>query len=342
MSREVAGVSSPPSARLGCFPFPFPQDQYRYSTNIEPARRPVITPVGEWGRWTIDVDDEYEDELRQREEILAADSSRCVVLPHMRAACWDTLLECLGEAARANQGEMSLTRDGGAGAYVWSNARLGEERRFVVGDEDTLGAEPLAYTGSQVQEDLVLLDQREGQLWADAGLTTFAADWSLRFDIGMTFLEVHGPVPRVHVAGVIPRAHQFLLRLEAHHPYRRTNWTMSVGRRLDQSTEVYPEWGPDRAAVVRDPARLPDLLQLRVEVQHLIRLAGSGAVLFLIRTSMVSLRELAAVVEWRQRFAAVLRELPQDMVDYKGLTRFRDPAAAWLESPEAIAIGAGS
>lgn len=328
--------TSAPSRRLGRFPFPFPQDAYRYSTNVEPARRPVSTAVGEWGRWTIDVDEEYQVELRERAEILAADPTRCVVLPHMSAACWDTLVECLGEAARANPAEMSLTRDGPG--YIWSNTRLGEERRFVIGDEDTLGAEPLAYTGSQVQEDIVLLDQREGQLWADAGLVTFAADWSVHFDVGMSFLEVHGPVPRVHVEGVIPRAHQFLLGLEPHHPYRRTNWTMSVGRRLDQSTETYPTWGPDRVAVLQDLERLPDRLQLRVEVQHLIRLPGSGAILFLIRTSMVSLRELASVPSWRTRLAAVLRELPQDMVDYKGLTRFRDPAAQWLDRAESAAI----
>jgi hypothetical protein len=316
------------SPRLTGFPFPFPQDHYRYSTNVEPARRPVPTAAGEWGRWTIDVDDEYESELALRAQILAADPTRAVVMPHMRAACWDTLLECLGEAAAANPGEMELRRDGEA--WVWSNARLQEERRFVLGDEDSLGAEPLAYTGSQVQEDLVLLDQRDGELWADAGLVTFAADWSMRFDAGMTFLQIHGPVPRVHVAGVIPRAHRFLLRLEAGDPFRRTNWTMSVDRRLDQSTETYPEWGPDRARVL-GAADLPDRLQLRVEVQHLIRLPGSGAVLFLIRTYMVSLRELAAVPAWRVRLAAVLNELPEDMVDYKGLTRFRAAAAEWLQ-----------
>ncbi len=103
----------------------------------------------------------------------------------------------------------------------------------------------------------MLLDQREGQLWADAGLVTFAADWSLRFDVGMTFLQIHGPVPRVHVEGVIPRAHQFLLRLEVARPYRRTNWTMSVDRRLDQSTEAYPEWGPDRVTVLDDADARP-------------------------------------------------------------------------------------
>jgi hypothetical protein len=152
----------------------------------------------------------------------------------------------------------------------------------------------------------------------------------MRFDTGMPFLQIHGPVPRVHAEGVIPRAHRFLLRLESHRPYRRTNWTMSIDRTLDQSTETYPQWGPDRALISGDPA-LPDRLQLRVEVQHLIRLPTSGAVLFLIRTSMLSLRELAMVPEWGVRFGSVLRELPADMVDYKGLTRFRDAAADWLE-----------
>jgi hypothetical protein len=322
-------VSSPTvSERVARFPFPFPQEFYRYSTNVEPARKPVITEVGEWGRWMIDIDDEYEDEMRQRAEILEADPSRCVVLAHMAPACWDTLLECLGEAARANPDEMSLRREGDR--YLWLNSRLGEERRFKFGDEDSLGAEPLAYAGSQVQEDLVLLDQREGQLWADAGLVTFAADWSIHFDVGMTFLEVHGPVPRVHVEGVIPRAHQFLMRLEPHKPYRRTNWTMSVGRRLDQSTETYPTWGPDRAAVERGVIAA-ERLQLRVEVQHLIRLPASHAVLFLIRTSMLSLEEVATVPGWASHFARVLRELPEDMVDYKGLTKLRGPAADWLE-----------
>ena len=30
---------------LAGFPFPFPEDRYRYSTNVEPARTPVTTGV---------------------------------------------------------------------------------------------------------------------------------------------------------------------------------------------------------------------------------------------------------------------------------------------------------
>jgi hypothetical protein len=321
------------SERIRRFPYPFGSDAFRYSTNVEPARRAVTTAAGDWGRWMIEVDGEYEAELALRRSILARDPSRCVVLPHMRAGCWDALIACLNEAAAANPGLMTLARDGGA--YVWSNARLGEERRFRFGDDHALGAEPLAYLGSQLQEDVVVLDQREGRLWADAGLVTFAAGWSLRFDIGMSFTEIHGPVPRVHADGVIPRAEQFLLRLEPHAPYRRTNWSVSVDRRLDQSLESDPDWAAVLGALADAGPETPgfgERVQLRVELQHLLRLAGSAAILFLIRTSMLSLAELASVPGWGERFAAVLRELPDDMADYKGLTAIRAPAAAWLEA----------
>src|SRR3712207_7519195 len=114
--------------------------------------------------------------------------------------------------------------------------------------------------------------------------TRYWRDWSSTCALpifGMRFLEVHGPVPRVHEAGVVQRAEQFLMRLQPGEEYRRTNWTMTVDRRLDTSTETYPEWGRNRRLVVDDPA-LPDLLHLRVAVQPLLRLVVSKGVCFLI------------------------------------------------------------
>lgn len=315
------------SARVARFPFPFAVDSYRYSTNVEPARRTATTVAGGWGAGVLDVDDDYAAELAVRRAVLAADPTRCQELPHMRVASWDALTTLLPELAAVSPGTTVLDRDGDR--WTWRNELLGTTRTFTVGDDDTLPEGPLAFLGTQIQDDVVLLDQREGALWADAGLVTFAADWSMGFDVGMRFLEVHGPVPRVHEAGVVQRAEQFLMRLQPGEEYRRTNWTMSVDRRLDTSTETYAEWGRDRRLVVDDPA-LPDRLHLRVEVQHLIRLGVSNAICFLVRTYLVSLRELATVPEWRERFATVLAELPDDMADYKGLTRFRAAAVDWL------------
>lgn len=271
------------------FPFPFPEANYRYSTNVEPADGPVTTDAGSWGAALVDVDGEYRSELAERAAILAADPSRCQVLPHMAPAAWDAVLTLMGELAQADPENMALRRLS-ADAWSWTNRLLGEEIEFTYGDLTTLPAEPLRYIGSQVQEDIVLLDQRDDQLFADAGLVTFAADWSFGFDVGMSFLEIHGPVPRVRREGVITRAHEFIKGLQPHRPYRRTNWSMTIGRRLDVSTETYPQWGPDRELIrTVDDETFGRLVHLRVEVQHLVRLPDSGAVMFLIRSYLLPL-----------------------------------------------------
>jgi hypothetical protein len=326
----VTGPVSAPDL-VASFPFPYTADSYRYSTNIAPAGGVVATATGQWGQRVVDIDSEYAHELAERRRILAADPSRHAVLPHMRVACWDTMLALMTEMATAYPASMSLTRAGDT--WQWRNELLGVTQSFVIGDESSLPCDPLAYIADQVQEDIVLLDQRDGDLFADAGVVTFAAGWSFGFDVGMTFLEIHGPVPRLRETGVITRAREFLMRLAPNDFYRRTNWSMTVGRRLDVSTEAFPEWLPDRHHLdALDDEAFGTLIHLRVEVQHLIRLPESGAICFLIRSYMLPLADIATVDEWRTRTAAVLAELPDDMVEYKGLSPYRDRAVSWLRS----------
>jgi hypothetical protein len=313
--------------RISRFPFPFPSDSYRYSTNVEPALKTVVTEAGAWGGRLLDIDEHYRHELTERDAVLTRDPTRLQVLPHMRPAVWDAISTLLPIMAAEHPDAMSFDRDGNA--CRWQNTLQDLDLEFTLGDDGSLPVEPLRFLGSQIQDDIALLDQREGALWLDAGLVTFAADWSFGFDVGMKFLEVHGPVPRVHQEQIITRAQQFLLRLQPGEKYRRANWTMTVDRRLDTSTETYPQWARDRATVAGDPA-LPDRLHLRVEVQHLIRLPHSGAVLFLVRTHLLSLSDIARVPAWRERLGRVLAELPEDMAEYKGISRYRSAASAWL------------
>ncbi len=327
----MTGATVDPSL-LERFPFPFVDDRYRYSTNVEPAGHGVQTAAGLWGDTVVDVDSEYRRELAERKGVLADDPSRHAVLPHMRQAAWDAMFTLMRELATAYPDSMRLTVRAD-GSWRWENDVLDVTQNFVYGDDTTLPAEPLGYICGQVQEDVVLLDQRNEQMFADAGVVTFAADWSFGFDVGMSFLEIHGPVPRVRREGVITRAHEFIKRLQPHAPYRRTNWTMTIGRRLDVSTERYPEWGPDREMIQHvDDETFGRLVHLRVEVQHLIRLADSGAVMFLIRTYMLPLDQVVTVEPWRRRTAEVLAELPSDIADYKGIIKYRDRAAAWLDA----------
>ncbi|HWH26761.1 MAG TPA: DUF3445 domain-containing protein [Pseudolysinimonas sp.] len=318
---------------LSRFPFPFRGESYRYSTNIEPALSPVPTDVGSWGERIIELDEHYDAELAERAEILVADPTRCATAPHMRPAEWDALLFCLTRLAEEYPDSMKLQRDGNR--FTWQNKLQGIEIDGIYGDDSSVPEGPLRFLSTQIQDDIALLDQREGSLWLDAGVVTFGADWSMGFDTGMKFLDIHGPVPRVHEEAIITRAHEFLLRLEPGQSYRRTNWTMTVGRRLDTSTETYPDWGQDRTAILSDP-EFPDALHLRVEVQHLIKLPHTGALMFLIRSYLEPIAEIATVPAWRNMLGHVLRELPDDMADYKGITKYRHLAADWLLDSEPV------
>ncbi len=128
--------------------------------------------------------------------------------------------------------------------------------------------------------------------------------------------------------GVFDRALKYLLNLRLGQPVRRLNWTMTVHPRLDTSPENYPKWGPDRATVTAQNAG--DLVHLRVELQGLWRLPRSNGILFGIRCYLISVRELATIPKWARRVHRALKALHPALVDYKGLSRYRDTVVAWL------------
>ncbi|GBQ31242.1 heme-dependent oxidative N-demethylase family protein [Gluconacetobacter azotocaptans] len=323
----VQTMSDP--VRAACirrFPWPFTGDRYAYSANVEPAPGARRTLVGEWGRTILDPDETYAAELAERRDILARDPSRHVELPHMRAASWDALLWGLRELA-ATDPAMTLDRQGDG--HVWTNRRLGTRQAFRYGDDASLPMGPLMFLGSQIQEDIVLLDQREDRLWADAGCVTFASNWSMAFTAGMSFMEIHGPVPRDFADGAIPRAERFLIRLPAGQAYRRINWTSTAGYRLDTALDSYADWGASRARMA-DCDDFADVFHMRVEVQHLVRLPESGAIVFLIRTYLLPLADILTVPGWRTQFASVLTHLPDDIIQYKGLATLRPRLLAHL------------
>lgn len=305
------------------FPFPFPQDRYMYSVNIEPH---AGGPAGSVGEFAFDVDEHYVAECRDRAITLARDPGRCASLPHMIEAEWDTLELLMESLARDHPQHFSLLGEGRR--RIWTNRPLGLRQDFVFGDASTLPCPPFEYITRQMQGDFVLMDQREGNLFADAGMVTSQADWSLAFDVGMSFHQWHGPVPMAHELGVFDRALKYLLMLQPGRPVRRLNWTMTVNPRLDTAPETYPQWGPDRAAL--GPDDVADRLHLRVELQALFRLPRSNAILFSIRCYLASLRELSTRPDWAARLHRVLSTLPEPLVEYKGLGRTRDLAVQWL------------
>ncbi len=306
------------------FPFPFSEDRYMYSVNIEPHRP---GPNGSVYRYPFDVDEHYVAECEERSLVLSQDPRRYVSLPHMRAAQWDVLELLMTSLSRDCPALFSLVRDGSH--WTWDNRPLKLTRSFVFGDQDTLPCEPLEFITRQMQGDFVVLDQREGNLFADAGMVTGPADWSMDFDAGMSFKEWHAPVPLAHEMGVFDRALKFLLQLPLNQPVRRLNWTMTVHPRLDTSPETFPTWGPDRDQLSFE--NVGSDLHLRVELQALFRLGRSNAILFSIRTYLASLNDVASNPEWSIRLASVLSSLPAELAAYKGLSQYKDLAIRWLQ-----------
>ena len=307
------------------FPFPFAEDRYMYSVNLEPHVRGGPTGAFEAA---FDVDEHYVAECRERAMVLRRDPSRCVVLPHMASAQWDTLELIMESLAQDYPEDFTLSRDGER--WTWVNRPLGIHDSFVFGDVRSLPYEPFEYATRQAQGDFTLQDQREDNLFIDGGMVTTQADWSLEFDVGMTFHEWHGPVPLAHDLGVFDRALQYLMRLQYGKPVRRLNWTMTVNPRLDTSPENYPIWGPDRTTIT--PENVGEKLHLRVELQTLFRLPRSNAILFGIRAYLASIAELARAPKWGRRLHRVLRDLHPDLAAYKGLVRYRETAVDYLSA----------
>ncbi len=305
------------------FPFPYPDDDYMYSVNIEQHDG---GPAGSVYEHAFDVDEHYLGEVEDRRLVLLEDAQRCQALPHMQTASWDTLELLMVSLAQDYPEHFSLGRNGDV--WTWENRPLQIRDVFTFGDAATLPYPPMEYITRQVQGDFVLMDQRNDNLYMDAGMVTTQADWSLDFDLGMSFSQWHGPVPLAGELGVFDRALRFLLLLQVGRPVRRLNWTMTINPHLDTSPENYAGWGPSRATV--NAGNAGELVYLRVELQTLYRLPRSNGILFGVRVYLLRLDDLVTNPAWARRMHRVLKALPVELVDYKGLTRYRDHAVAWL------------
>ena len=309
-------MSNSPEA-IKNFPFPFTDDSYMYSVNIQSVTNEAL----------FDVDEHYPLEIEECDRILKAGKpGRYFAFPHMKIAQWDALEIIMNDLVVYNPESFSLIQNGDC--WTWENKKLNLKDTFTFLDESTLPYEPFEYISRQVQEDIILLDQREGDLFLDAGILTFPASWSLDFDAGMRFEEFHGPVPRAHELGVFKKAKAFLMRVQIGKPWTRLNWTMTVNRRLDTSLDTYAEWKSDRNTVTLD--NCGEKIHLRVEVQRFIRLPRSNGLMFPIHTYMISLEELLTNPVWTRRLHQVLTNLPPDLVEYKGLSSYYDTVLTWL------------
>lgn len=304
------------------FPFPFASDHFTYTTNVEPH-----VPGPGIFEHLLDVDEHYLGEMKERALMLAeSPGQHYVSLPHSIPAQWDFLELIMDSYASDYPEYFSLKRDGAC--WTWTNRPLGINDTFTFGDASTLPYEPLEYIGRQGQGEWILLEERDGNLVWVAGMTMSRAGYSLKFNVGMNFTEFHGPVPVAHESGVFDRAMKFLVRLKQGHPFRRTNWNLTVFPRHNISVEATPNWASDWMLVT--PENVGSIVYLRIEVQPIFRLPRTNAIAFPVRTYFASLEEIATNRAWAKRLHRVVKTCPQAIVDYKGFTRFQKLVVDWL------------
>lgn len=302
---------------IGHFPYPFKGETYRYSNNSM-----LLDPPS-----AIEVSNKYMKQVKVKRHLLTHHPERCYQsLPHTVDAQWEALALVMDNLVTYFPEKFSLHRNGNE--WIFHNKIAGENVRFIFGDRTTLPCEPLDFIGRQVQEDLILMVQKDGELYLDAGQLCFPGNWSLAFNLGMSFKELHHPIPGFNEKGIVDRIRQFILQIEDGTPWVRLNWQMQAGERLDTSLETFDEWGKTRKLVTSENAG--EIVHLRVEVQKLFSLPRSETILFTIHTHLLSLEMFATNKQWAKQFAGILEELPPFIYEYKGLSLYREAVIDYL------------
>lgn len=178
---------------------------------------------------------------------------------------------------------------------------------------------PLDAAGRLVQEDLVLLVEREGRLVCGGGSVCFPNRWDLAAKVGRTMAEIHAPVAQLNtqLADPIDRA---LARLTP----ERSFWRLGYG--LLDTGDLY-QAVDGTAPRASGPVPVEGYF-LRVERETLRRLPGTGCIVFTIRTHLTPIGAI------RGRSARVLADalaaMPDDVLGYKQLAEVAPAMVAYL------------
>ena len=208
--------------------------------------------------------------------------------------------------------ETDGSRPGQAEVLKMMQAHFGRS----LGDED--GAPPLRRAAGLVDDDLCLMEQREGGWTLTAASLCAPSFFSAEEAVGKSLAELHGPVSGFGDK-LLPRVARIFDALTADSIVERRNWSVVASGEL-----FLPSSAPVRA---REPLIAPEdaglALHLRMERQTLRRLPETGGLIFTIRIWRHPLEDLCAQPTRLEAFAQawdrVMADQGQTFRDYKGL-----------------------
>lgn len=305
------------------FPYPWQEDTFAYSVNVVDHPSSDSNSVF---KHNFDIDEHYLSEIEEKNLALQYEHATFKSQPYMDLAQWDALELIMSSLAKDYPQYFELKTKGNV--WCWKNIPLDIDVEFEFGNLSSLPCLPADFIFKQAQGDFVIMDQRDNTLYADAGLVTGPANWSFANIFGETFNAIHVPVPVANEAGIFDRALKLLLNLSS--PMRRLNWSLTVHPRLDTAIETQHLWLAERDQVNQDNAG--ELVNLRIELQTFYRLPRSHCILFSIRTYLCSFAELAKYdAALIVRAYKVLHDLPQELIEYKGMSSYYKDLLAWLD-----------
>lgn len=202
------------------------------------------------------------------------------------------------------------------------------DRGVDAGDAVADRSDPLAVLAAArtaVADDLCLLLPADDG-WRLAGVCVcFPSYWHPAERVGHPLTAVHATVPGY--PGVLAdRVDGFLGRLRPGQGVWRRNWLVH-----DLADLHVPRW----VDAVSRPTAVPDGRWLRSERQTLVRLPGTDAVAFTIRTQQIPMGELRRRPGVAGGLAAAIRGWSPTLRAYKG-SAVDDDLLSWLEAVAAI------
>ena len=177
---------------------------------------------------------------------------------------------------------------------------------------------PLRRAAGLVDDDLCLMERREGGWTLTAASLCAPSFFSAEEAVGKSLAQLHGPVTGFGDK-LLPRVARIFDALAADSIVERRNWSVVASGEL-----FLPSSAPVRA---REPLIAPEdagrALHLRMERQTLRRLPETGGLLFTIRIWRHPLEDLRATPSRLEAFARawdrVMADEGRTFRDYKGL-----------------------
>lgn len=201
-------------------------------------------------------------------------------------------------------------------------AHLGEARPLTPAERFC----PLTATGRLVAEDFCLLlpDAAAGEYRLVAAVLCFPSRWLLSEKLGQPLTIIHDPVPD-YDGTLARRVNRVFETLRPECPLYRVNWLIHTLPELHLPVGAAEKCAGE--AVSDGP------FYLRTERQTLVRLPGTGAVAFGIKTSVTPIEALSA--DEAASLHAAVAEIPAESLAY------RAGSFAMSDALDALAARAG-